>query len=299
MDVIPVSYVDTIAQMHDNNKQNNRKTTEHSDYKQMLFMLEQWGHTNEGDGWTGPTWFEKRVTIPFLLGLMDTKDTLNQSIEQNICMRILTPWSIKLLVKNYKQIYPTNDAPENNNMLKYAKEEPLKALKNMIEAVQKTLPVRDFTGNNIMADATRELAKMQRDERANVRKDPDNRPAYTNNTQLSTKKETWEHGMSRYQWVIDANKEGVGYNVWLICGQDNRINPIIAVDDYNGGLTPDYRIPLSANPMAEVDYILKDGSRVRIPNYLRWNLDSIDEQKKIRGINEDGTLKKKESEFGQ
>ena len=214
-------------------------------------------------------------------------------------MRILTSWSIKLLVKNYKQIYPTNDAPENNNMLKYAKEEPLKALENMIEAVQKTLPVRDFTGNNIMADATRELAKMQRDERANVRKDPDNRPAYTNNTQLSTKKETWEHGMSRYQWVIDANKEGVGYNVWLICGQDNRIYPIIAVDDYYGGLTPDYRIPLSANPMAEVDYILKDGSRVRIPNYLRWNLDSIDEQKKIRGINEDGTLKKKESEFGQ
>ena len=285
--------------MHDNSYQNNKISTEHYDGRQFLHMLEQWGHANEGDGWTGPTFFEKRVTMPFLLGLMGSKDNLNQSIEQNMWMKILTPCSIKLLVQNYKQIYPKNDAPENNNMLKYAKEKPIVALENMIEAVQKSLPARDFSGHNMLAESVKDVAKMAREERANARKDPDNRPAYTNNTQLSAKKETWEHGMSRYQWVPDPNREGFGYNIWLICGQDDRIYPIIVVDElYNEG-RPDYRIPLSANPMLPVDYILKDGSRVKIPNYLRWNLDSIDEQIKTRGLNEDGTLKKKEWEFGQ
>jgi hypothetical protein len=33
-------------------------------------------------------------------------------------------------------------------MLKYAKDKPLEALEKMIEAVQKTLPVRDFSENN-------------------------------------------------------------------------------------------------------------------------------------------------------
>ena len=68
-------------------------------------------------------------------------------------------------------------------MLKYAKDKPLEALEKMIEAVQKTLPVRDFSENNWMAESNKDLAKMMREERANLRKDPDNRPAYTNTTQ--------------------------------------------------------------------------------------------------------------------
>ena len=50
-----------------------------------------------------------------------------------------------------------------------------------------------------MAESNKDLAKMMREERANLRKDPDNRPAYTKNTQLSAKKEMWEQRMSRYQ----------------------------------------------------------------------------------------------------
>ena len=33
-------------------------------------------------------------------------------------------------------------------MLKYAQDKPLEALEKMIETVQKTLPVRDFSENN-------------------------------------------------------------------------------------------------------------------------------------------------------
>ena len=132
-----------------------------------------------------------------------------------------------------------------------------------------------------------------REERANLRKDPDNRPAYTNTTQQSAKKETWEPGMSRYQWVPDPNRDGFGYNIWLIASQDDRIYPIIVMDEYANNPTANYRIPLSANPMLPVDYIMKNGTRFQVPNYLRWNLDSIDEQIENRGLNEDGSFKRK------
>jgi hypothetical protein len=279
--------------MHDNSYQNNRISTEHYDDAQFIHMLKQWGHANQGDGWTGPTYIEKTITIPFLLGLMEPKDTLNHSIEQNMWIKLLTPWSIKLLVQNYKTIIPKHDAPENNNMLKYAREKPLEALEKIIDEVQKTLPVRDFTGNNVMAESNRELQKMMREERANARKAPENRPTYTTNSQLSAKLETWEHGMSRYQWVPDPSRDGFGYNILLICGQDDRIYPIIVMDEYAN--TANYRIPLSANPMLTVDYIMKDGTRIKIPNYLRWNLYSIDEQIANRGLKDDGSFKRKGS----
>jgi hypothetical protein len=58
-------------------------------------------------------------------------------------------------------------------MLKYAQDNPLEALEKMIEAVQKTLPVRDISGNNLMTESNKDLEKMMREERANLRKDPD------------------------------------------------------------------------------------------------------------------------------
>ena len=38
--------------------------------------------------------------------------------------------------------------------------------------------------------------------------------------------------MSRYQWVPDPNRDGFGYNIWLIASQDDRIYPIIVMDEY-------------------------------------------------------------------
>jgi hypothetical protein len=35
--------------------------------------------------------------------------------------------------------------------------------------------------------------------------------------------------MSRYQWVPDPNRDGFGYNIWLIASQDDRIYPIIVI----------------------------------------------------------------------
>ena len=45
--------------------------------------------------------------------------------------------------------------------------------------------------------------------------------------------------------------------------------------------------------MLPVDYIMKNGTRIQIPNYPRWNLDSIDEQIENRVLNEDGSFKRK------
>lgn len=49
MDAIPVSYIDTIGQMHDNSHGNNTYSTEHYDDAQFITMIEEWGHATEGN----------------------------------------------------------------------------------------------------------------------------------------------------------------------------------------------------------------------------------------------------------
>jgi hypothetical protein len=84
-DVIPVSSVDAIAQMHDYAYGQRTLATEHYDDKQLLKMWTEWGKAYSGDGWSGPTHYEKYFVIPSLLGLMTTIDNTDHFTEKRIC----------------------------------------------------------------------------------------------------------------------------------------------------------------------------------------------------------------------
>lgn len=88
LDIIPVSFVDAVAQMHDYAYGQRTLTTEHYDGRQLLTMWTEWTKATEGDGWSGPTNYEKYFVLPTLLGLMTTKDNTDHFTEKKFMERI-------------------------------------------------------------------------------------------------------------------------------------------------------------------------------------------------------------------
>jgi hypothetical protein len=66
LDIIPVSFVDAVSQMHDYSYGLRTLTSEHYDVRQLLTMWTEWGKASAGDEWSGPTHYEKYFLIPTL-----------------------------------------------------------------------------------------------------------------------------------------------------------------------------------------------------------------------------------------
>ena len=60
----PTSFLDFICQLHDMDYAYSGYTSEMDDDTIFLTRLENWGTANAGNGWLGPTFFEKQYLIP-------------------------------------------------------------------------------------------------------------------------------------------------------------------------------------------------------------------------------------------
>jgi hypothetical protein len=72
-------------------------------------------------------------------------------------------------------------------------------------------------------------------------------------------------------------------------GEDDKIYPIVLSEDHPNMTKPHYPIPLSQNPQ-QTEFPGQVGKN--IPYYVRWNIQSIEEQIAQRGLNSDGSFKK-------
>ena len=134
---------------------------------------------------------------------------------------------------------------------------------------------------------------MEKDYRAQNRKEPADRSPWFNNQQSINKTQKWKFGMSRFQYIPDPDLEGFGYFIWGFVGEDDRIYPIILTEDHPSDTAPRFPIvPLSANPLIK-SYVNIGREQVLIPDYIKWNLASIKYQEEERGLNSDLSFKKK------
>ena len=86
--------IDAFCQYHDMEYSYRPSSLEIEDDKQFKHMLVQWATASLGDGWTGPTPFERLVVVPMILDAIHSKEIATQ------------PWA-KLLIPGNVLTYMT------------------------------------------------------------------------------------------------------------------------------------------------------------------------------------------------
>ncbi len=293
---VPVSFVDSIAQLHDYAYGQRSLTTEHYDDRQLITMWTEWGKATAGDGWTGPTPYEKYFVIPTLIGLMTTKDNTDHFTEKNLWNRMLTPWIIKKIVSDYKNTALNKDEI-HNTLIRYARYEATEQIQALRDYVREKVSSSQFAEHNALQQTSVELQALEREFRVQNRKHPDDRLPWFNNQQSINKTQEWKFGMSRFQYIADPKLKGFGYFIWGFVGEDDRIYPIIYTEDHPSDTAPRFPIvALSANPQVKTYVNVKTDvgyQQMLIPNYLKWSLASIEYQERERGVKPDGSFKKR------
>jgi len=71
---LPTSMIDAFCQYHDMEYAYRPSSLEIEDDKQFKHMLVQWATASIGDGWTGPTPFERLVVVPMILETFNSKE---------------------------------------------------------------------------------------------------------------------------------------------------------------------------------------------------------------------------------
>ena len=130
--------VDAFCQYHDMEYAYGPSSLEIEDDKQFKHMLHQWSSAAIGDGWNGPTVFERNIIIPLILEAFHSKDINNEPwakmiIPSNL-MHLMTQF--KTYSENYK------DDGQDWKKLKWAKENPQTAAENMLELLYRNASYR-------------------------------------------------------------------------------------------------------------------------------------------------------------
>ena len=126
---LPTSMVDALCQFHDMEYAYRPSSLEKIDDRQFRHMLNQWQTASIGDGWTGPTPFERHVVITMIQAAFEAKAKSDEPwaamlIPSNV-LRYMTKF--KDYSENYKENWP------DWKKLEWAKENPHTAAETMYE----------------------------------------------------------------------------------------------------------------------------------------------------------------------
>ena len=117
------------CQYHDMEYAYRPSSLEIEDDKQFKHMLAQWATASLGDGWTGPTPFERLVVVPIILETFHSKE-----IAKEPWAKLLIPSNVLTYMTQFKHYAETfnNDWPDWKKF-EWAKENPHTAAEAMLD----------------------------------------------------------------------------------------------------------------------------------------------------------------------
>ena len=92
--------VDALCKFHDMEYAYRKDTREQDDDYVFTNMLMNWAKVHTGDGWTGPTWFERWVVIPMIKTAFEQK----KNVAEGTGLISYGPDAIKQFFRGYKNI---------------------------------------------------------------------------------------------------------------------------------------------------------------------------------------------------
>ncbi|EFX67030.1 hypothetical protein DAPPUDRAFT_115788 [Daphnia pulex] len=145
MDYVPTTMLDSLCQYHDLIYGYRPNSLERDDDKEFTTMLNLWAQANAGDGWTGPTYYEKQHVIPFIKGVFAAKDAVGS---ESPWTKAIIPSILKNYVTNFKKAITDPQGGSDFSQLARAKDNPLVSIDNMYDhAFIETNDKRDPTRN--------------------------------------------------------------------------------------------------------------------------------------------------------
>jgi hypothetical protein len=233
--------VDAICMYHDLVYANRPHSFEKDDDKEFNLYLKLWSQANIGDGWTGPTAYEKITVIPFIQAMFKMKNAVGS---ESPWTKALIPSILRDYVINFKN-YIKDPHFSDTRQLALIKHSPLIALELMIDnsfasARKDRLLDKQYQALN---EAMYELEEVKQFWNEQATKHPDSRhiafqefTKYENDAPL----ERWLPGMIIPQYIESSDTFILNYH-----GFDGMVWPIYFVRD---GRVPDIQWSWSQNP---------------------------------------------------
>ena len=223
LDFVPTTMVDAICMYHDLVYANRPHSFEKDDDKEFNLYLKLWSQANIGDGWTGPTAYEKITVIPFIQTMFKMKNAVGS---ESPWTKALIPSILRDYVINFKN-YIKDPHFSDTRQLALIKHSPLVALELMIDnsfasARKDRLLDKQYQALNEAIDQLEEVKQFWNEQ---ATKHPDSRhiafqefTKYENDTPL----ERWLPGMIIPQYIelsdtFILNYHGHDGMAYLLC----------------------------------------------------------------------------------
>jgi hypothetical protein len=272
LDWVPTTMLDAICQYHDLVYANRPYSLEKDDDKEFLTMIKNWAKANAGDGWTGPTYFEKQKFIPLIQGIFAMKGAVGS---ESPWTKALLPSVLRDFFIDYKQFIQDPHFSESNN-LRFVKHSPLVSLNDMVDKTfaQTRLDRKGYRDNIAVNDAINSYEEIKDWWNAQASKHEDVRhlafkefKKYEGETRI----EKWVPGMFMFQYIKSADTFIMNYH-----GEDGKIWPIYFVHDAR---VPDMLWSWSQNPNT---MMWSELAQANVPYAIHKSYESRDH--KIEGI---------------
>ncbi len=132
VDYVPTTMLDAICQYHDLIYANWPNSLERDCDKEFNTMLDNWAKANAGDGWSGPTYYEKQHVITFIKGLFSSKDAVGS---ESSWTKAIIPSILKNYVTHFKHALTDPHSGSDFSQFSRAKDDPLVPIENMYDHV--------------------------------------------------------------------------------------------------------------------------------------------------------------------
>lgn len=147
---------------------------------------------------------------------------------------------------------------------------------------------------NAIQQASKDLADLEKENRAQNRKDLDERFPWFKNQQSFNKTEKWEFGMSSFQYTPDPTLDRFKYFVQGFVCKDEIICPVVLTEDPQSVNVAQFPIvDLSVYPQIKMYTTIGRETKL-VHNYkkIEFSFNNILEQE--IGLNEDESFEKRE-----
>jgi len=264
--------IDAFCQYHDMEYAYRPSSLEIEDDKQFKHMLVQWATASIGDGWTGPTPFERLVVVPMILETFHSKE-----IATAPWAKLLIPSNVLTYMTQFKHYAETfdNDWPDWKKF-EWAKENPHTSAEAMLDELYSNANYLRGEQRRQVESADKATVAVQNKWTQASAKPPDSMPEYikkwisSQQHKLDTGyKGEPQEGMVLFQFI--PNGPGKGSFIMNFIGKE-KIFPIYFVQD-------NQRVPNFLYPFNKSLSDIHPKENISYGEW--WNRQSIESNKEI------------------
>lgn len=143
MDYVPTTMLDAICQYHNLMYGHRPNSLKRDDDREFNLMIHNWSRANAGDGWSGPTYYEKQSVIPFIKRVFSLKGAVGS---ESPWTKAVIPSVLRQYLTEFKHALVNADGTHFSQFQR-SKQDPLNSLDNMYDHA--------FEESNVKRDRTR------------------------------------------------------------------------------------------------------------------------------------------------